>query len=210
MRIDSYKVLFWDFDGVIKESLDVKTEAFVKLFEEYGAEITERVRTHHLENGGMSRFDKFPIYARWAGKDLSKEQVEEFSGRFSSLAFQGVLNSDWVPGVQEYLRRNRHNQIFILVSATPHEELLSLLDSLYLADCFYSVFGSPLSKYNAIAKSLVDLSIPTTDCLMIGDARADMEAAKANGIDFLLRRHHSNNMLFASYKGPSIRDFIGL
>lgn len=210
MRIDSYKALFWDFDGVIKDSVDVKADAFVKLFEEYGADVAEKVRRHHLANGGMSRFEKFPIYARWAGKELSKEQTEAYSKKFSSLALQGVLDSEWVPGAQEYLRINRYNQIFFLVSATPHDELVSILNSLQLNGCFRSVFGAPLSKRDAIAKVMIVFALSPTDCLMIGDARADIEAAQANGIDFLLRRHRSSDAIFANYSGPSIRNFMDL
>ena len=41
---------------------------------------------------------------------------------------------------------------------------------------------------------------------MIGDARADMEAARANGVPFLLRRHGTNAAVFAHYDGPFIKD----
>ena len=34
--LSDYKLVFWDFDGVIKDSVTVKTDAFSKLFEKYG------------------------------------------------------------------------------------------------------------------------------------------------------------------------------
>lgn len=52
------KVVFWDFDGVIKESVEIKTIAFIGLFEEFGSEVYNRVREHHIANGGMSRLKK--------------------------------------------------------------------------------------------------------------------------------------------------------
>jgi histidinol phosphatase-like enzyme len=42
---------------------------------------------------------------------------------------------------------------------------------------------------------------------MIGDALADLEAAEANAVPFLLRRHATNAELFSSYVGPSVEDF---
>ena len=63
----NYKILFWDFDGVIKDSVEVKTQAFFQLFEPFGELVAEKVRKHHEAHGGMSRFDKFPIYLQWAG-----------------------------------------------------------------------------------------------------------------------------------------------
>lgn len=210
MRIDTYTVVFWDFDGVIKDSVDVKTEAFVRLFEEHGSELAEKVRNHHLENGGMSRYDKFPLYARWAGKELTSQKLDEYSKKFSSIALQGVLDSAWVPGVEGYLRKNHHSQTFILVSATPQDELVSILDALNLKDYFKAVFGAPLSKRDAIARVLAAFSVPPNNCLMIGDARADLEAAESNGVSFLLRLHDSNRKVFANYTGASVRDFLDL
>jgi phosphoglycolate phosphatase-like HAD superfamily hydrolase len=208
MTLDSYKVLFWDFDGVIKDSLDVKTRAFVSLFQEYGGEISEKIKNHHLTNGGMSRFEKIPLYAHWCGLELSDKQVQDYSMQFSQIAFQGVLNSDWVPGAESYLRENKEHQDFVLVSATPHDELNAILQALDLQKCFKSSFGSPTPKREAIANTLKSLSVLPSECIMIGDARADMDAAYANSVDFLLRRHSSNAAVFEDYLGPSITGFI--
>lgn len=42
------KAIFWDFDGVIAESVNVKTEAFYNLYLPYGIEIAEKVRRYLL------------------------------------------------------------------------------------------------------------------------------------------------------------------
>ena len=54
--------IIFDFDGVVLESLNVKTNAFKKLYEPYGSDISKKVVEHHLENGGVSRFDKIKFY----------------------------------------------------------------------------------------------------------------------------------------------------
>ena len=46
----SFRIIFLDFDGVIKESNNVKTDAFKKMFESYGSEIANKVVNHHLLN----------------------------------------------------------------------------------------------------------------------------------------------------------------
>ena len=51
-RITKARVIFWDFDGVIKDSVPVKTEAFRKIFLPFGANVAKKVVGHHLENGG--------------------------------------------------------------------------------------------------------------------------------------------------------------
>ena len=48
------KNILWDFDGVISESVQAKTEAFRELYKCHGEEISDQVVEHHLSNGGMS------------------------------------------------------------------------------------------------------------------------------------------------------------
>lgn len=210
MSIDKYQLIFWDFDGVIKESVDVKTRAFVSLFDGYGNDVAEKITMHHEANGGMSRFDKLPLYLDWAGEDTGEDRVKEYCDRFSHLALQGVIDAPWVPGAEKYLRTNPHRQGFILVSATPQNELDMILQALDLRKCFADVFGAPVGKKDAIRKTLDKLGIDPLDCLMIGDARADMEAALVNHVPFLLRLHATNTAIFADYTGATIKDLTSL
>ena len=67
LSFNQKRFLFWDFDGVIKDSVDVKTCAFVSLFKNFGSEVLNQVVEHHEANGGVSRFEKMPLYLDWAG-----------------------------------------------------------------------------------------------------------------------------------------------
>ena len=40
-------IVFWDFDGVIKESVEVKSLAFQKLFSEFERDTIEAIGEHH-------------------------------------------------------------------------------------------------------------------------------------------------------------------
>lgn len=204
------KLIFWDFDGVIKESVNIKTQAFFNLFKLYGDDLAEKVKAHHEANGGMSRFNKIPLYLHWAGIESSEATVSELCEKFSQIVFQSVLESDWVPGAEQFLRTNKYSQIFILVSATPQVELEIILQELDLDHVFSSVFGSPISKGDAICNTLRNLGIASSDALMIGDASADKEAADENNVAFLLRRHNSNYTVFSDYEGLSINDLTEL
>jgi phosphoglycolate phosphatase-like HAD superfamily hydrolase len=203
-------IIFWDFDGVIKDSVSVKTDAFFKLFQPYGAEVAVRVRRHHEENGGMSRFEKFPIYMRWAGEDPTEDRVKAFCEQFSRIVLQGVIDSPWVPGAERYLRLNPNNQIFVLVSATPQDEIEHILETLDLRRSFVAVFGAPTGKKEAIRIALEKYNISPMDCLMIGDATADMEAARSNNVPFLLRLHATNRQILEKYKVNFVEDITAL
>lgn len=203
-------LLFWDFDGVIKDSVDVKTRAFVNLFRANGPEFAEKVRVHHENNGGMSRFEKIPIYLRWAGEEPSTELVREYCDQFSVEVLRGVIDSPWVPGVERFLRTNPYHQTFVIVSATPQAELHQILTALALRECFADVFGAPTRKAAAIRLTLDERRLGAEECLMIGDAVEDLQAADENGVPFLLRRHSTNAGLFVAYGGVTMNDFRNL
>jgi phosphoglycolate phosphatase-like HAD superfamily hydrolase len=208
--VRNFSVIFWDFDGVIKDSVEVKTQAYFKLFEPFGLGVAEKVRQHHEANGGMSRFDKLPIYLQWAGLEVNKIAVSEYCNQFSQQVLQGVIAAPWVGGVEQYLRSNVHQQMFVLVSATPQDELEYILHALDLINCFAEIYGTPTTKQNAIRNVLFDRSLDARDALMIGDAQADLDAANANQVPFLLRLHSSNTKVFSTYTGASVEDFTTL
>lgn len=204
------KLVFWDFDGVIKDSVEVKTRAFVKLFQVFGGDVVERVRKHHEAHGGMSRLEKLPLYLQWAGEEASQSRVNELGHQFGQLVLQAVIDAPWVPGAEVFLRSNPYRQAFVLVSATPQVELETILNALDLTGCFAAVYGTPVLKQDAIRIVLSARGLDPHDCLMIGDARADLEAADVNRVPFLLRCHETNSKAFADYVGPSVKDFTAL
>ena len=89
-----YAVLFWDFDGVIKESVEVKGLAFARLFAPFGREFAARVRAHHEQHGGVSRYEKLRLYLRWAGQSASAAEVDRYCALFSEGVRQAVIDSD--------------------------------------------------------------------------------------------------------------------
>jgi phosphoglycolate phosphatase-like HAD superfamily hydrolase len=202
------RVLFWDFDGVVKETVDIKTEAYVRLFAPFGAALAARVRQHHENNGGMSRFEKLPLYLRWAGQAASPAGVSRYCELFSEAVFQAVLDSAWVPGAREYLIANHAVQRFVLVTGTPQAEIERILDSCGIAECFCEVHGAPTAKTAAIAAALARLRCRCEDALMIGDSQGDLTAAVAANVPFLLRRTPQNVALQRSYPGLQCEDFL--
>ena len=52
----------FDFDGVLVDSVDIKTNAFKALFMEYGDDVVRKVVKFHLQNGGVSRLEKNKVH----------------------------------------------------------------------------------------------------------------------------------------------------
>ena len=152
--ISKASLVFWDFDGVIKDSVEAKSLAFQQLFNPFGKHIVSRITKHHEENGGISRFEKIPLYLSWSGEPATKDQIDLFCERFSRIVFTTVISSPWVPGVKDYLIQNHLRQINVLVTATPQIEITQILLSLGIDSLFFEIFGAPQKKDFSLSLTL--------------------------------------------------------
>ena len=76
----SWQPVYFDFDGIILDSVDVKTSAFSKKFEEYASEVQKQVIQYHLENGGVSRFEKFSqYYEKILNKPIDEVKIQKLA-----------------------------------------------------------------------------------------------------------------------------------
>ena len=194
-------VVFWDFDGVIKESTSIKSLAYEQMFSEYGSKILEQVLEHHNKNGGVSRDLKFPFYFNeFVGIKLSSQDIEDRCNEYSRLVVQKVIDAPWVPGVLDYLKSKTYHQRFVLITSTPYMEIIEILTALDIIDCFQTVYGSPTTKIKALNQE-IQSDTDVSKCLFIGDTLTDYEAASAFEVPFLLRETEENKKLFMSYTG---------
>ena len=200
------QIVFWDFDGVIKDSVMVKSAGYEKLFLPFGEDVVKRVNKHHNVHGGISRYEKIPLYLSWAGEPANPIQVQEFCDRFSNLVQQAVVDSSWVPGVCEYLSSHYADQCFVLITGTPQKEIEEILHALNITRYFRNVYGAPKAKTIMVKDVLERLSCPFEQALVIGDSGTDLEAAKNNNVAFLLRRTSLNKELQKQFTGPSFEN----
>jgi beta-phosphoglucomutase len=176
-----------DFDGVILESVSVKTEAFRTLFS-FVPDHVEEIVQFHKDNGGMSRYDKFRyIYTNILKENLSKDRFEELSEKFAAIVFNEVIKAPFVPGAQEFLKTFYSKIPLYVISATPEEELNQIIQKRDLSHYFRKVFGAPRKKTECISDIKKITGFSPEFVLFVGDAKNDYEAAKAAGIRFIGR-----------------------
>ena len=204
------EAIFWDFDGVIKDSVEIKSDAFEDLFSPFGLNFSKKVRKHHENNTGLPRYDKLPLYIEWSGQKVSVELIDEYLNKFSNLVKKKVIYSEWVPGVLSFLESNWQKKTFFLVTATPQSEIEQNISELNIQYYFKEVVGSPIMKNDSIKSLLNKYSICQKNALLIGDSASDHNAAKFNNISFILRNTKLNKDLQSELKCPMISDFINL
>jgi phosphoglycolate phosphatase-like HAD superfamily hydrolase len=183
-----YEAIIFDFDGVLVESVNVKTQAFADLYAEYGDRIVEQVRAYHLQHGGVSRFKKFRYYHEiLLGKGLTAEEEFSLGDRFSEYVENAVIKADYVAGAYEFLEKNYHSTPLFVASATPDQELTRIVSSRNMSHYFRSVHGSPSSKGDIIQDILLEYGFNRDRVLMVGDAMSDYEGAITSGVKFIGR-----------------------
>ena len=183
-----YDAIIFDFDGVLAESVDVKTRAFESLYAEYGDRIVEQVRDYHLQHGGISRFEKFRYYHEvLLGKTLTKDEENLLGDRFSQYVEDAVVKSVYVAGAYNFLENYYQSIPLFVASGTPDAELKRIVSRRKMSHYFVSVHGSPAKKGDIIQDILAKHGFNSDRVLMVGDAIADYEGAIAAGVKFMGR-----------------------
>jgi len=181
------RALFFDFDGVIVDSIQTKTEAFRLLFKNYPDEVVRKVLDYHRQHGGISRVDKIALAHRdYIGSPLSKADLKVWSECYSELVVEKVIEVPWIKGAIEFLDSNRDRAVHVFViSGTPEPELKYIIDKRGIADYFLESLGSPTRKPVHIRRLLEQYKLHPDECVFIGDALTDYDAAKETDLHFL-------------------------
>jgi HAD superfamily hydrolase (TIGR01549 family) len=206
----SIKALLFDFDGVILDSLDVKTQAFYNMYLPHGKEIAQKVADHHLAHGGISRFEKFKYYHQeFLGIPIDDKQVNELADEFSRNVLNGVISSPEIKGIREFLSAFKHLYKMWVITGTPTSEIKWIAQKVKLDKYFVELYGSPEKKDHWTAKILKENNFLPSEVVFIGDATTDYEAAINNKVHFILREHTYNIEFFKDKKVKRIKDFVG-
>ena len=181
-----YEAFFFDFDGVLVDSVEVKTRAFVSLFEPYGETIVAEVVDYHRKNSGLTRREKILYYYdSLLRQSVDQKEIDTLCEKFSRLVVSEVVAAPEIPGAEAFLKSCQGNIPCFVISATPEEELRHIVESRGWTKYFEDIRGAPLLKQENILSITVSRGFTTESCLFFGDAIADYRAAKLCGMRFM-------------------------
>lgn len=191
-----YKAVIFDFDGVIKESVKVKSEAFIQLYEQEGSAFQQRIEEYHLANGGVSRYEKFKVWNEWLNRSTSKTTIEELAQKFSDLVVDNVVASPYVNGAELAIELAHKSALTFIATGTPDKEILTILHRLDLYTSFTEIHGSLRKKPTITKDILTRFKLEPSKVLFVGDAQTDYYAALECEVDFYLRETDYNTTWF--------------
>lgn len=181
------KVLILDFDGVVIESNDIKTDAFLHVFSHF-PEFKDEMMAYHFENISQNRFSKFDHLLSLMKRQNDQELKNQLAENFSLYIGKEMLSVSMVPGAIQLLQLFTTSIPVYLASVTPEKELFQILQQRDLVKYFKGVYGCPpWNKPDAILDILVKEEVEPEYALMIGDSAGDQRAALSTGICFLAR-----------------------
>jgi len=198
------KAIFFDFDGVILESADIKTDAFLEVFKDY-PEHLESINKYHLQHMGVSRFKKFEwIFKELLHRPLDEETSQNLGNQFSDIVLEKVLAAPFVPGAMQLLDLVYQKTLCFIASGTPQIELKGIVHNRKIAQYFVEAHGSPATKTEIVEDVLKRFNLDRSNCWFVGDATSDYDSATATGLTFVARNTPSMSAYWKSKQDVKI------
>lgn len=170
------KVIIFDFDGTIADTLDAIVSITNRLALEFGYKQTTLEELAQLKNlnsrqiidqSGISIF-KLPFLIRKVKAELSKE-IQRLSP---------------IPGIKEALTelKNQGNSLGIITSNSK-DNVMAFLETNNLQELFNFIYsGTTFGKSKVINKLLKQEDINPEEVIYVGDETRDIEAARKSNI----------------------------
>ena len=205
------KNIFFDFDGVIAESVSAKTDAFEEMYLPYGKDIAAKVVDYHKLHGGVSRYEKFKYFHKeFLNEVINQEKVNELAIQFSNIVLDKVINSDEVLGANYFIEKYHTKFKFWVITGTPTTEIELIAEKRKLTSFFIGLHGSPKNKRYWTEYLIEKHKLNRDEIIFLGDATTDIDAANFSKTHFALRENDENKEIFKDYKGHRFNDFYQL
>lgn len=207
------RILIYDFDGVICDSVNMKTQGFIDLYKNHENSIIESIVNYHLKFGGLSRIKKIEYIQKEILKNpISPSEINDLADEFSKLVKEKVANSSYIKGVKNFLEVHSLDSSQFICTGTPEREIHEIIKIREIDHLFDGIFGSPDSKSSIVNKILKNNR--NKECFFFGDTMTDYLAAQECSISFVgLRNRYTqfppNSFVIDDFLDPKL-NLLGL
>ena len=184
--IDKYHFIFWDFDGVILNSMAIRDVGFVKTLKEFSEDKVNLLLIYHRQNGGLSRYVKFRyFFEEILNKSVSEDKILHLANEFSLIMKKELANKDLLFNeTVSFIQETQHKIKHVIVSGSDQNELRFLCEKLEISMFFNGIYGSPTAKIKLVDLLIELEQVEKNKACLIGDSKNDLEAAMVNNISF--------------------------
>ena len=182
-----YKGVIFDLDGVLCHTDRFHYRAWKKVADEIGVPFDETVNRRLR---GVSRRESLEIILEKSGETFSeerKEQIAEEKNEYYRTLLAEMTPADMEPPVREMLQELRARGIRIAVGSSSKNALFIMerlgVDRAFDAVCDGTMITHSKPHPEEFLKAARALGLKPGECLVVEDAPAGMEAARAAGMD---------------------------
>ncbi len=203
--LSNYKIILWDFDGVLMNSNKVRDYGFLEVLKEFPKAQVDELLKFHQKNGGLSRYVKFRYFFETIRNEkLSENEMNHYLILFSEIMKQRLLDKKLlITDSINFIKKNYTNFKMHIASGSDQTELRYICKELKISNYFLSINGSPTPKKELVKDIIHKNNYKTNECVFIGDSINDYEAANVNNIDF----YGYNNLEFKNKSYNYIESF---
>jgi phosphoglycolate phosphatase len=184
--LDEFSSLVFDFDGTLVDSNNIKREMFFEV-------------SKHLLGSAKELTIIFEEKLNWTRKEIFQElanslcpaaervQVaQQLMISYGEGCFSKISAAPEIHGAHDLLEKLSAENINVFISsATPIEDLTSLVKARNLGCFIKSSFGAPTTKEQHLREIASASTCPRDQILMVGDADTDEFVAKNFGCQFV-------------------------
>ena len=200
------RVLIFDFDGTLVDSNAIKLRAFERCFSHF-PDTLEQIMAYCGQHHHTPRWEKFRhVYENILRLPYTPEIETALSTRFVKETTQHIIDAAEVPGATRFLKTVMHSHATALLSSTPHEILLEILEARDWLNYFKYVQGAPVDKSTWLKEFRGKHGLREAEIVFFGDTQEDAAAARMAGCTFIAVR----NLAFGAAASYSIPDFTAL
>ena len=192
INMEKYDFLIFDCDGVILDSNLLKSRAFAESLLDEPPELVKSFVDYHKQHGGISRYEKFKYYfTDILNYPDAENKINEALFRFARIVKKGLIECNYVPGIQEFLKQQAAFEMpMFVVSGSDEKELQEVFIKRGIEHYFNKIYGSPANKVENTSKVVSNIDNSKFG-LFFGDSKSDYEAASKFGIDFIFVKDYS-------------------
>ncbi len=183
--IQSARAFVFDFDGTLVDSNEIKWRGFEVAFADFPDRLGE-IMAYCRQWNHTHRSEKFRyVCERILGLSYTDGLSRVLHERYAAATEHAVVSAPEIPGAMAFLRRVSNRYRTALVSSTPHEVLLAMLDRREMRSYFDDIRGAPVDKSAWLTRFRVMHSLAGEQVIFWGDTEEDEHAAQTAGCVFI-------------------------